>query len=502
MKSRQEVEKSYKEIFKQLQNEPDSTVPVIRRLAKHDRYFLLVHILGRKDMQNDWLFARCREVERSSHKVLDLWAREHYKSSIKTYAGIIQRILQNPEITIGIFSHTKKEARSFLSQIKRELENNEFLYQLFPDILWQKREQAPSWSVQDGITVKRHSNPKEATIEASGLVDGQPIGKHYKILSYDDVVTKESVTSPEMILKTTNAWELSLNLGSRDGEIWYAGTRYHFNDTYKTMIDRGAVVPRIYPATDNGKMDGNPEFLTREQLEEKRRDMGPFTFGAQMLLDPRADEVQGFSEEWLRFYEPSLFSTANLNLYLLCDNANEKKKDSDYTVMVILGLGPDENIYLVDGIRDRLNLTERADWYIHFYRKYKPVAAGYEKYGLMADIEHIEYKQTKINYRFDILKLGGQMPKLDRIRRMVPVFEQGRFYLPSYLYFIDHERKQRDFTNEFINDEYLPFPASSFFDILDCTSRILDEDLDAVFPDEFVEEVQDTADNNFELFAG
>ena len=38
----------------------------------------------------------------------------------------------------------------------------------------------------------------------------------------------------------------------------YIGTRYSFHDTYSAMIDRGAVKPRIYPATRKGRMDGNP----------------------------------------------------------------------------------------------------------------------------------------------------------------------------------------------------------------------------------------------------
>ena len=34
-----------------------------RRLAKEDLFFLLVYVLGRADLNRDWYFTRCREVQ-------------------------------------------------------------------------------------------------------------------------------------------------------------------------------------------------------------------------------------------------------------------------------------------------------------------------------------------------------------------------------------------------------------------------------------------------------
>jgi phage terminase large subunit-like protein len=101
---------------------------------------------------------------------------------------------------------------------------------------------------------------------------------------------------------------------------------------------------------------------------------------------------------------------------------------------------------------------------------------------MQADIEHIAFLQERENYRFAIAELGGAMPKNDRIRRLVPVFEQGRLYLPARCPFRDAEGKDRDMTREFIADEYLAFPVSLHDDMLDCLSRILDPELGAAFP--------------------
>ncbi len=456
-----------------------------RKLCKSDLFFLLMVAFRRRDVDHDWLYARCREVQAHPDGRLDLWARDHYKSTIITYAKTIQDILCDPEATVGIFSHTRPIAKAFLEQIKRELETNEYLKELFPDVLYARPQtEAPKWSLDGGIVVKRKTNPKEATIEAYGLVDGQPTSRHFSHQVYDDVVTLESVSTPDQIKKTTNAWAMSLNLGSGERtKRRYIGTRYHMNDSYREMMDRGSVIPRIHKATDNGRAppDGKPVFISEALLMEKRRDQGPYVFGTQMLQDPVADKAMSFKSEWLRYYE-TLGDTEKWNKYILVDPASAKKATSDYTVMEVIGLAPDQNYYLLDAVRDRMNLTQRAAKLFELHRTHQPNGVGYERYGMQADIEHVQYVMEQKNYRFTITELGGAMPKEDRIKRLIPVHEQGRMYMPKRLPFVDHEGVTRDYVALFLADEYLAFPVCVHDDMLDCRARVLDPVLGAEFP--------------------
>lgn len=471
---------------------PEEQITIYRFLGRTDLFFLLRYLCNRPDMEHEWILSRCKEVQNDPDNYLDLWARDHYKSTIITFGLTILDILSshgdNPlpkwkglEPSIGFFSHTRGIAKGFLRQIKRELESNDMLKGLFPDVVWSNpQKEAPKWSEDDGIILRRKSNPKEATVEAWGLVDGQPTGKHFDIQIYDDVVTLESVRSPDMMRKTLESWEMSINLGAGNARRRYVGTRYHFNDTYRDIIARQAAIPRLHPATDDGTITGYPVLRSREWVEERHKLLGPYTFSTQMLLNPLADETQGLKKEWLLFHEGD--NGDKCNRYILVDPAGEKKKTSDYTSIFVIGLGSDENYRVLDMVRDRLNLAQRGDMLFRLHRKWRPLGVGYEKYGLQSDIEYFKERMQKENYHFEIIELGGQVSKIDRIKRLIPSLSSRRWLFPQSLYRTDYQGKLQDLVEVYIHEEYLAFPVSVHDDMLDCQSRIVDPALNVVWP--------------------
>lgn len=480
-----------------------------RWLCKHDRFFLLVVLLHRKDAMHPWLYARCREVEANPDGYLDLWAREHYKSTIITFAGAIQEIIRDPNITIGIFSHTRRISTKFLRQVKSELESNVDLHTLFSDVFYANpKKDAPRWSEDGGLVIKRSENPKEATLEAWGLVDGQPTSAHFKLRIYDDVVTRESVSTPEQVTKTTEAWELSDNLGAAQangdaGRSWHIGTRYSYGDTYQSILDRKALIPRIYPATIDGTAEGEPVFLSQSAWEEKKNKQGMATISTQMLQNPLAANQAMFKKDFLMFAE---IRPATLNVYIMCDPASSKKKGSDLTAIAVIGMDAQRNKFLLDGYHQKLSLAERWTALRTLRRTWiaqsgvQGVWVGYERYGMLSDLEYFEERMEIDRDAFTIKELSwtkdGNESKYDRIQRLEPDFRNHRFYLPAQ---IDgetslqkkmikegqpfriikpirrtgHDGKPYNLALNFVN-QFLAYPFVSHDDLIDVVSRIFD----------------------------
>lgn len=409
-------------------------------LGRNDRYYLLVRLLNRLDMVHPWLYSRCREVEEEPDGFLDLWAREHYKSTIITYAGVIQEILKDPEITVGIFSHTAPVAKKFLGQIKGDFERNEVLKETYPDVLYgNPAKDSPNWSLDGGITVRRKGNPKESTVEAHGLVDGQPIGRHFKLMVYDDVVVPDSVNTPDQIKKTTTAWELSDNLGAIGGKKWHIGTRYSYADTYEDIMKKGAVIARVYPATDDGMIDGTPVFFTQEVWDAKVIAQGESTINCQMLQNPLGGTERMFNVEDLNTYEvrPEV-----LNVYIMVDPARSKKKNSANTAIVVFGVDYAMNKYLLDGFNHKMDLRERWVRTAQMRHKWTRTPGiqncyvGYESFGAQADMDYFEEQMKKPDEggRFPILELAwpreGEGSKIDRVQRLGPDVRTHKILLP------------------------------------------------------------------------
>lgn len=509
---------------------PQSLKATERLLCQNDLYYLGLFVLGIDKMFSEkvetpdgnitevfhpWLFNRCREVQEKPDFNVDIWAREHFKSTIITLLKSVQDILCNPEIAICIYSYNSRLAHKFVRQIREAFENNH-LKELFPDIIpedtkvgkykvkdeyGRMQEKKFQWS-DENFTVKRKTGRKEPTVSGYGLVTGQPTGMHFDILVYDDVVTPDSVRTQGQNEYTTEQWKMSLNTGSGESvKVRIIGTRYDERDTYfhilnplyqmKGELGGSKYKLRSYPCR---KVDGTTVLYTPEYIQDKEKTMIGLVFAAQMMCDPKQSSSFRFEEDWIgpRCNQKEVYENRfNYNWYIFVDPANTKTKRSDYTAMVVVGAGSDGKYYLADGIRDKLSLSERIDKIFGLVNKWSfnntYPKVFWEQSGLSADMEMLRQEMANRRFFFPLMAMttkprvsfdprmssaGGL--KEQRILALEPLFRNYRIVLAQSIMQINYLGREENVIQKFIDDEYLTFPFGDHDDFFDALSRIAD----------------------------
>ena len=269
---------------------------ISRQIILSDLFFIVYFVMGIKAANHPFVVESCREVEKGPKTLtLDVWAREHFKSTIITIAETLQYHLnikeEGQEKCTAIFAYVRPVAKAFLRAIKGLCENSEFLKECFPDVLWKKPEtEAPKWSEDDGLIFRRRSSArKESTIEAWGLIEGMPTSRHFNRRIYDDIETQDLAENPDQLNKCFSKFEMSDNLGMDDDVERIIGTFYsHAGPIVKiqekrTLHGKLMYKTRIKAATEDAEPNGRPVLLSQARID-KLRVSGHFN--SQQLCDP------------------------------------------------------------------------------------------------------------------------------------------------------------------------------------------------------------------------
>ena len=455
----------------------------LRWFGRHDLFFLLFYILRRKHLCTDFHFDRCQDVQRQPTNVLDVWAREHAKSEILTLGQNIRDVLNNPDITIGIFSHTRPMAKGFLRLIKVEFEQNETLKELYPDVLYRDpKNQSPKWSEDDGITVIREANRKESTIEAWGLIDGQPTSKRFMILHYDDVISRKEISN-EMIDKAMREFENSFALTASDPPLFrYLATIQEIGDTTHQLIQKKFAPLRLHPWVDENK---RPVLFSEEKVSWILKNLSPKVVALQYELDPKkamTDVNIGFDARWIRM-EPPAFDRNDLARYIVVDPAGTGPHANSKFALWVLGIDAFKVWHALDGVLDSLGLHQRADAVLAMVKKWKPLKVGYETYSMQGDIEYLHERAKAENITITVIKLGGNRDKDKRIEQLMPVLRDNKLAFPlGGIPYLTSKGERINIVDELVQKEYPVWPYGKSKDLLDSLSRITDPALGVVPP--------------------
>ncbi len=269
-----------------------------KRTAESSLYAFCVGVLGKTWLSRylhkdicDWL-QKC-----PPHRKLLMLPRACCKTTIVSHSLPLHIIIQPEESNIyfpglpgsecRILLAGEKEARANdnLRVIQSELERNELLRALWPEVCWENpRRQARKWTESECIVPRKREYP-DPTIRATG-VGGAITGARPNCIIKDDLISIEAANS-EVVMQYAIDWHVAsralldmydLNTGLRSLEF-IVGTHWKAYDLYTFIENEDPTVEvlkrSIYEYSEDGSMKLLwPERFDWETIKELERSFG------------------------------------------------------------------------------------------------------------------------------------------------------------------------------------------------------------------------------------
>jgi predicted phage terminase large subunit-like protein len=462
----------------------------------------------------------CKIVERKTGvEALDkAWVRKFEmprgtgKTTVITQAYLLQRICRNPDISIMLVNENEGTAKAILSEIKTQIESNELLRVLFPEIVPDDFKDT-TWSATQ-ITTKRTQGRKEPTIFVVG-VGGTKTGMHPDVIFVDDMLSREAMESARAgsvadVMGQINRWIHQLNpllSGAPDREITFIGTRWWHGDSYEHLEENYGYgrdpqhfllkatlsdgTKQALPAYRVGDIvvfrraaieDGQPAFesLNKDKYgleglaKERMRD--PELFAANMMNQPADALTRVFKEHWLRYYDieddqvsyidqngrRKNIPLGSLDILVFVDPGGFKKaKGGDRARGAIVVTGSREGLhFILDAHSEKQNYTAVQKELVALVQRYGARKVFIENAGQqIAFIDGCRTQLRAAGFSVPVEEAPpGTKDKDDRILALEDFFERAMVY-------VGHGAKFGEFLSQ-----YEKFPKTTRKDLLDALS--------------------------------
>jgi hypothetical protein len=356
---------------------------VFRDMFLNDLFFILYFVAKNPVANHPFVINACMEVEDGPKSMTeDVWAREHFKSSIITEAETLQYHANpeawHPQIKDGstcFLSATTKLSKKILRNLMDIMEDESpFLNFMFPHVpkhgLWgpfwvDPKAEAPVWNVDAGIKLRRQSKAHTPSMYAAGLEEGMPTGDHYGRLMFDDITNPDIARSPQRMNDLKKLFDVAQDIGMIGGHSRVVGTFYHWadplvyiRDLKKLNSDEPLYHCRIKPATHDGSPNGIPVLLPQSELDIKKTKS---TYYAQQLCNPVPVETRKLNSSMLKEISPENIPAEVIKLMGVDPAGESENGKGDNWAMAVVGVEPDtddlgaSNFYITDLFIDKLD---------------------------------------------------------------------------------------------------------------------------------------------------
>lgn len=398
--------------------------------------------------------------------------RGHLKTSFVTIGFTVQQILKNPNVRILIGNGVWDISRSFLSEIKAQLEQSQLKY-LFGDF------QSARWNA-DEIIVKQRTRPlKEPTVATTG-VEAETTGGHYDIIILDDLMGLQNSKTPEQREKVKKFRRSMINLLEPGGLLIEIGTRWHLDDTFSEIFEKemryyNVMVKKV---VENGKLIFPKHFAKKfddvrkdwtvvddptcmDYVDHLKASMPLDEFSAQYLNQPFSSENQLFKPEMFKYWTQR---PEGLYVGMAVDLAISEARSADSTAITVMGMDKDWKLYVLDYLKGQWRPSEVVKNVFDMHNRWKPHTTGMEVNGFQRTLKlACEEEMRKRKYYFPIeeIRTGPERSKAERIKTLEPFYRNGNIFHASWM-------KGKD-----LEEELQTFPKGKHDDVIDSLSMNL-----------------------------
>ena len=270
-------------------------------------------------------------------RALILSPRYHGKTSQISVSRSIWELGRNHDHLIKIVTQSDSRAKDILSSIIDNIENNEKIKKVFPDLIPAKK---GDWS-KHKIRVQRTIRSPDASIEALGVLS-TGTGGRATILIFDDCVDqRNAILQPKLREAVKNAFKgVWINLLGPGGRVIYICTPWHQDDLTHELMKNPAY-KMLRDPIDDKLTPVWPEQWSTKSLEERQLEIGSREFNRGFKLVAIAEEEILFKKHFFeKCYVPegSTPSLDKLFLYMGVDLAIGQKSISSETALFMIGV--------------------------------------------------------------------------------------------------------------------------------------------------------------------
>ena len=450
----------------------DEQLEQFRDICKRSLAFLCTQMLNYKDwdLVHDDLELFMLKPARKKALILP---RGHLKSTFVTIAYSIQQILRNPNVRILIANQVWDMSRTFLREIKAQLENSH-LKHLFGNFVSAK------WNEDMIITAQRTKPLKEPTILTTG-VEAETTGGHFDEIILDDLTGLQNSQTPDQREKTKRFRRSMINLLEPGGRLIELGTRWHLDDTFSVIFEKELKYydVMVRKVVEDGKIIFPKHFAKKfdplrkdwtlvddptcmDYIKHLKESMPLDEYLAQYENDPVSSENQLFKPEMFRYWNQK---PEGLYVGMAVDFALSEQRHSDGTAIVTMGMDREYNVYLLDYLVLRSRSPQEIINSIFNERdKWRPYVVGMEINGFQRALKiacEDEMRRRRDYFPVEEIKTGPENTKETRIKSLEPFYRNGRVFHAAWM-------KGKD-----VETELQTFPKQKHDDIIDAMSMCL-----------------------------